>query len=118
MPNYLLCTIEELFDTSIGLLVEPDWTVTDSTQITGLDGFDAEVRLVTPDGNEKTCAGRFQSIHVNTFDKLDIRKRWRIVLSLKGVAMQDVPIGTQVLADEEAFHRIGHEPGEAVRAPR
>jgi hypothetical protein len=88
---------------SVGLIVVPDFSVPPGRW----SDLVADVTVVRPDQTSATVSGCFGRWHFNIPDpSVPLDSRWRVVLSMRGVAKEDVPVGSVVFVPEEVANAV------------
>jgi hypothetical protein len=99
-----LMQVEDYFALKhFGLTLVPDFPSHDKW-----NNFDTRVLVITPNGEQKEFQAKFQRWHFNIPNPVvDIRRRWRIVVSLPYASREDVPIGSKVWVTRDIKQALG-----------
>ncbi len=92
---------------SYGLILTPSFELLPNGK---WEDINEVITIQKPDGSKIEANGLFSVAHMNIKDpSVSISKRWPILLSLKGISKEEVPIGSIVLGTQETKASIGDE---------
>ncbi|MBU2983986.1 hypothetical protein KO528_01365 [Saccharophagus degradans] len=95
MNKVELMQIEDTFlIKSIGLVLAPSFDLPPEGKWVNISEV---VTIKTPDGNEVCADALFSVAHLNIKDpSVSVNQRWPILLSLRGIKQEAVPVGSKV----------------------
>jgi hypothetical protein len=98
-----LLVVEYCFDTNMGLVLVPDFPITDNSVAMKND----DVTIVTPDGARLESNAEIAITHLNLTDRTgSTDKRWRLSVFLKNLSKADVPIESRLLVPANIAGKI------------
>lgn len=72
------------------------------------NNLDAQVLVITPDGEQKEFQAKFTLCHFNIlFPSVDINCHWRIVVSLPQASKEDMPVGSKIWVTRDIQKALG-----------
>jgi hypothetical protein len=100
-----LIKVQDHFQLSgVGLTVHPDFSVPENGK--WID-FTSKAKVITTDGKESFYKVHVGTWHFNISDpKVDIDKRWRVVLSFPDGDKEQIPIGSEIFVSKEDYNSI------------
>lgn len=99
MDRVELMKVDDVFMIErIGLVVSPSF---DLPVAGGRVNINETVMIKTPDGKEVLVEALFSVAHLKIHDpSVSVKKRWPVFVSLKGVAKENVPVGSSVYVSQ------------------
>ena len=103
----LLMKVERTWASPIGLVLHPEFFTIDDCEL-GSQCLETCCRVKPPDRDPFEAPIHFRTTHLNIPDPaVDPRNRWPIAAILPKTDEEAVPLGTQILVNQETMQKVG-----------